>query len=245
MNDKPALVLLHGHGVGPSIWDSLQAAFSPAYRILKPDFSTLTSHTSVEAYAEQLYSLLVASQVDRCVLIGHSMGGYVALALAASHPERVAGLVLFNSTAFADPNTDEQRAKRDAAQTQLQTEGSAAFIEKAVTSMFSKPDQQKKADLVRATVERYKTLPTEALLAGLQAIRARPDRSELLIDAPYPVLILEGRHDMAVPIERSQELNDKLPNAQLVILENSGHLGMLEEPEAAETALKQFLMDNV
>lgn len=242
MNDKPTLVLLHGHGVGPQIWDSLQDALSPDYRILKPDFSAMTSHTSVEGYAEQLHSMLAASQIDRCVLIGHSMGGYVALALAASHPELVAGLVLFNSTAFADPDTDEQRAKRDAAKTQLQTEGAAAFVEKAVTSMFSKPDQQKKADLVRQTVDRYKTLPAEALLAGLQAIRTRPDRSAMLVDAPYPVLILAGRHDMAVPIERSQELAKKVPNAQLVILENSGHLGMLEEPDAAETALKQFLM---
>lgn len=245
MSNKPTLVLLHGHGVGPQIWDSLQEELEAEYQVLKPDLSTMTSHTSVEAYAEHLYSRLAAPAIGRIVLIGHSMGGYVALALAASHPERIAGLVLVNSTAFADPDTDEQRAKRDAAKAQLQTEGSAAFVEKAVTGMFAEANQQEKAGLVRQTIDRYKTLPVEALLAGLQAIRSRPDRSALLADAPYPVLVLAGRHDKAVPIKRSQELSDELPNAQLVVLENSGHLAMLEEPEAVATAVKQFLNNEV
>lgn len=245
MNSKPALVFLHGHGVGPQIWDSLQAALGDEYQIIKPDFSTLTNHTTVEAYAEQLYSMLVSTQITRCVLIGHSMGGYIALALAAAHPNLVAGLILFNSTAFADPDTDEQRAKRQAAQEQLKTEGGAAFVEKAVTTMFSMPNQQRKPDLVRQTVDRYESLPTEALLAGLEAIRSRPDRSAMLASAPYPVLIVAGHHDLAIPFERTQELKAKLPNATMVVLESSGHAGMLEEPEKAQEALKQFLMYSV
>lgn len=244
MTDKPTLVLLHGHGVSPLIWDDLYAALSDTYSIMRPDFSRMTSHTTVEAYAEDLYSMLATSQISRCVLIGHSMGGYVALALAAAHPDLVAALVLFNSTAFADPDTDEQREKRQTAQEMLQTEGSEPFVTKSIASMFSTPNQQKKADLVQHLIDDHKTLPAEALLAGLQAIRTRPDRSDRLVDAPFPVLIIAGRHDDAIPYERTQALKAKLPGAQLVTLENSGHLGMIEEPTASIEAVKQFVRMN-
>lgn len=244
MNNKPTLVLLHGHGVSPLIWDGLYAALSGEYTLMRPDFSRMTTHTTVEAYAEELYSMLAASQISRCVLIGHSMGGYIALALAAAHPDVIAGLILFNSTAFADPDTDEQREKRQTAQEMLQAEGSDPFVTKSVASMFSIPNQQKKADLVERTIEAHKTLPAEALLAGLQAIRTRPDRSDLLVDAPFPVLIIAGRHDSAIPYERTQDLKAKLPNAQLVTLESSGHLGMLEEPEASTEAVRRFIVMN-
>lgn len=241
MNEKPTLVLLHGHGLSPLIWDGLSAALSGDYTIMRPDFSRMTRHTTVEAYAEELFSMLAASQITRCVLIGHSMGGYVALALAAAHPDMVAGLVLFNSTAFADPDTDEQREKRRTAQEILETDGSEPFVTKSVASMFSTPNQQKRADLVQQVIEAHKTLPAEALLTGLQAIRTRPDRSDLLVNASFPVLILAGRHDSAIPYEQSQALKSKLPHAQLVMLESSGHLGMLEEPEAAVEAVREFL----
>ncbi|RYF63359.1 MAG: alpha/beta fold hydrolase, partial [Cytophagaceae bacterium] len=104
MINRPTLVFLHGHPVSPVIWDFLSSALSDDYAIVKPDFSRLTQHTSVDAYADELHGQLASSEMGACVLIGHSMGGYIALAAAEKYPDRVKGIVLFNSTAFADPD---------------------------------------------------------------------------------------------------------------------------------------------
>lgn len=241
MNKRPTLVLLHGHPLSPVIWDFLSTSLDDDYAIIKPDLSRLTDHTSIEAYADELHGQLSSSERGPCVLIGHSMGGYIALAVAEKYPDRVKGMVLFNSTAFADADTDEQRQKRQDAQTLLETAGGQAFVEKSVPAMFSETHRESLASEVAQLIEAHKSLPTEAMLAGLQAIRTRPDRSAMLQNAQFPVLIIAGREDKTIPFERSEELKQKLPNAQFVVLEQSAHLGMVEEPEASLLALKPFL----
>lgn len=241
MIKRPTLVFLHGHPVGPTIWDFVASSLTDDYAVVKPDLSRLTDHTTIDAYAEELRSQLSSSEKGACVLIGHSMGGYIALALAEKDPERVKGIVLFNSTAFADPDTDEQRQKRQEAQIMLETEGGHVFVEKTIPTMFSDEHRQSLADTIRQLVDAHKHLPTEAMLAGLQAIRTRPDRLAVLKKADFPVLIIAGREDRAIPFERSEELKGQLPNAQFVVLEQSGHLGMIEEPEQSLLAIKPFL----
>ncbi len=241
MIKRPTIVLLHGHPVSPVIWDFLTSSLEDEYAVIKPDFSRLTNHTSVEAYADELQGQLSSSEMGACVLIGHSMGGYIALALADKHPERVKGIVLFHSTAFADPDTDEQRQKRQDAQTMLETAGGHAFVEKTIPGLFSDEHRQSLASTVQQLVDAHKDLPTEAMLAGLQAIRTRPDRSGMLQNADFPILVIAGRHDKAIPFERSEELKQKLPNAEFVVLEHAAHLGMVEEPEASLLAIKPFL----
>ena len=241
MIKRPTLVLLHGHPLSPVIWDFLSSSLDGDYALVKPDFSQLTNYQDIDAYAEELYGQLSSSEMGPCVLIGHSMGGYIALAMAEKHPDRVKGMVLFNSTAFADPDTDQQRQKRQDAQTMLETAGAQAFVEKTMPGMFSEAHRQSLAREMEQLIGAHKNLPTEAVLAGLQAIRTRPDRSGILQNADFPILIIAGREDKAIPIERSEELRQKLPNAEFVVLEQSGHLGMVEEPEASLLALKPFL----
>ena len=241
MNKRPTLVLLHGHPLSPVIWDFLSTSLDDDYAIIKPDLSQLTSCTSIDAYADELLSQLSSSDQGPCVLIGHSMGGYIALAVAEKDPDRVRGMVLFHSTAFADADTDEQREKRQHAQNLLETEGGQAFVEKSVPAMFSETHRESLATEVTQLIDAHKSLPTEAMLAGLQAIRTRPDRSGALQNAGFPILIIAGREDKAIPFERSEELKQQLPNAQFAVLDQSAHLGMVEEPEASLLALKPFL----
>ncbi|MBO0936149.1 alpha/beta hydrolase [Fibrella sp. HMF5335] len=238
MEQRPTLIFLHGHGVDPSIWDFLVPALDHDYAIQRPDLSRITEHTTIDAYAEAVHAMLSSSKIDQCILIGHSLGGYIALAFAKKHPELVRGLVLFHSTAFADADTDEQRKKRQDAQDMLEQQGAQPFVEKAVRAMFT-PDHR---DSMAGTyVDHNKTLPVDALLAGLQAIRSRQDQTPVLANATYPVLIIAGKQDEVLPISRSEELHKALPKADYVVLDNSAHLGMVEEPEASLRALQQFL----
>lgn len=241
MRKRPTLVFLHGHPLSPVIWDFLASALSDDFAISKPDFSRLTDHTRIDAYADELQGQLSSSEMGACVLIGHSMGGYIALAAAEKYPDRVKGVVLVNSTAFADPDTEQQRQKREEAKQRLETEGGHVFVEKAIPAMFSEQHRQVLADTIQQLVDAHKNLPEAAMLAGLQAIRTRPDRSDFLRDADLPVLIIAGREDKAIPFERSEELKQKLPNAEFVVLDQSGHLGMIEEPEQVLLAIRPFL----
>ncbi|MEZ0541201.1 alpha/beta fold hydrolase [Fibrella arboris] len=241
MNKRPTLVFLHGHPLSPMIWDFLASALADDYAIVKPDFSRLTEHDTVEAYADELHSQLSSSDMGPCVLIGHSMGGYIALATAEKYPDRVKGIVLFNSTAYADADTDQQRQKREEAKKTLETEQGHVFVEKSIPAMFADEHREPLRDTIQQVVDAHKNLPNKAMLSGLQAIRTRPDRTAMLQKATFPVLIIAGRHDKAIPIDRSEALHQQLPTAMYVVLAHSGHLGMMEEPEQSLLTIKPFL----
>src|SRR5690606_7287734 len=95
---RKTLVLLHGHAVDDSIWDEVYTELSEDYTIIKPNFSPLTSCLTIEDYADELFRLLDSAAIQNITLIGHSMGGYIALAFAEKYPEMVEGLGLFHST---------------------------------------------------------------------------------------------------------------------------------------------------
>jgi pimeloyl-ACP methyl ester carboxylesterase len=164
MSDKPVIVLIHGHGVDASIWNAVYDDLATDYRLVKPDISEQSSHETIEAYAESLFSLLQAAQIQSCVLIGHSMGGYIVLALAEQHPELVSGLVLLNSTAFADDEAKKQA--RQKAIESLQEKGSAPFIGQTVPKMFGKTFSESHPQEVKQYVERFSELQSAALIAG-------------------------------------------------------------------------------
>lgn len=241
MDKAKTIVLIHGHGVDSSIWNDLYTVLTADYQVVKPDFSSQTNHGSIEAYAEELYSMLLSGQIDKATLIGHSMGGYIALAFAERYPDMVNGLVLFHSTVFADD--EERKAKRKVAIQQLEEQGSSAFIEESVPKMVSDATKTKHADLVQQRVQIGNQLPAEALAMGVRAIASRPDRSQVLRDAPFPVLIIAGKEDKLIPFEKSEPmanlLNDK---GRFIAMEGVGHLGMLENPEEATRLIREFLV---
>lgn len=239
MPEPASLVLIHGHGVDASIWEGVYAGLAESRVVLKPDFAQLSSHTTIEGYAEDLHTRLEAAQVNKVVLVGHSMGGYIALAFAEKYPEKMRGLVLFHSTAFADD--EAKKEQRLQVIKKLDAEGSRAFLETAITGMFAPENRTKMGTTIKQLIDRYSRLPKEALHAGIQAIRSRPDRTEVLRRATYPVMIVAGRQDQVVPFEKSQQLMDMAPTTQGIVLEQAGHLGMIEQPDQALEALKAFL----
>ncbi|WP_421829517.1 alpha/beta fold hydrolase [Larkinella sp.] len=239
MSEKPVIVLIHGHGVDAAIWNAVYDGLNTHYRIIKPDFSEQTRHESMAAYAEDLFSLLQSSEIESCVLVGHSMGGYIALAFAEQHPGLVSGLVLLNSTAFADDEAKKE-ARQKAVET-MQANGSAPFIAQTVPKMFGETFRKNHTDVVQQSVQQYSVLPADALIAGVRAMASRPDRTAVLKAAAFPVLIMAGQQDQIVPIEKSRELFTAIPNAKTVVLENAGHLGMVESPDDVIAAIRDFM----
>jgi pimeloyl-ACP methyl ester carboxylesterase len=239
MRDQFTIVLIHGHGVDASIWEGVYAGLVSDGTVIRPDFSRLTDLTTIEGYADDLYDRLQQEGIRNVVLIGHSMGGYMALAFAERHPEMVRGLCLFHSTAFADDET--KKIQRQQVINNLSLTGSRPFLETAITNMFAPDNRDRMDGLKQELIDRFSSLPPDALQAGIRAIMSRPDRTMVVQSAPFPVLILAGRHDQLVPMEKSQALADAAPAADLVVLESSGHLGMIEQPEQALQALNTFM----
>lgn len=234
--NKSVLVLIHGHGVDASIWDGIYAVLASDAPVIRPDFSRLTSHTTIEAYAEELFAQVQSAQVDKVVLAGHSMGGYVALAFADQHPEMIKGLVLFHSTAIADD--ENRRVVRRQAIEGLVKEGTVPFIQKQMPKMVSSSYASEKTQVL---IDRFSGLPADALIAGMTAMLNRPDRTHVLRNAQFPVLVILGRDDQVIPYEKAVQMADLSPQVSVTSIEQAGHLGMIEQPAAAINALQSFL----
>lgn len=236
MDDTKTLILLHGHGVDAAIWDDIYTELVTDYPVLKPDFAHLTNLDTIDGYADELYARLEAEQAENVVLVGHSMGGYMALAFAERYPERVQGLILYHSTATAD--TEERREQRRKTIDELRMQGSAPFIEKQLPKMVAttySPDE------TRALVARYVNLPTDGLIAGLKAIASRPDRTNILQTVNFPILLVLGRDDQLIPYEKTAQLANLSDKISVVTIENAGHLSMIEQPEASVQAILEFV----
>lgn len=236
MSQPLFICLIHGHGVDASIWEGIYADLALDATVLKPDFSRLTSHTTVEAYAEELYAQLQSAKIEKVVLVGHSMGGYIALAFADQHPEIVKGLVLFHSTATADD--ESRREVRRQAIEGLKNEGTIPFIQKQMPKMVASSYPPEKT---RALIDRFLGIPVGALIAGMTAMANRPDRTNILRNARFPVLLILGRDDQVIPFEKTAKLADLSPTISVAPIEQAGHLGMVEQPEASVNVLKSFI----
>jgi len=236
MPDSLSLVLIHGHGVDASIWNNIHPELSADIRVIKPNFAQSTSHTTIEAYAEELNAQLQSADLTEVVLVGHSMGGYLALAYAERYPEQVRGLVLYHSTAYADDA--DRKIQRQQLINTMKAQGGAQFIEKQIPKMVS-PDYP--AEKTQALVARFRDLPTEALIAGMKAIAGRPDRTSVLRNARFPVLLVLGKQDQLIPLEKTQALANLSAEINVSIIDNAGHLSMVEQPETSVQVLRHFL----
>ena len=238
MNEQFLIALIHGHGVDATIWSGIDAGLSAEAPVVAPDFARVATHTSIDEYAELLHKQLSAEtgDADRVVLVGHSMGGYIALAFAEKHPDKVAGLVLFHSTAYADD--DARKAQRQAIIDSLNTDGAAPFIEETLPKMVAPSFP---ADKLQPYIDRYKTLPADALAAGMTAMMHRPDRTHVLRNAQFPVLIVLGEDDQITSFDKTVEQSDLSHQISVAPIERAGHLSMMEQPETALGVLRVFL----
>lgn len=232
------LVLIHGHGVDASIWEDIKPLLQE-YQVLTPDFSTETKFKSIEEYADGLQAWLEEIGIKKCVLIGHSMGGYLTLAFAEKYPQLLQGFGLFHSTAYADDEAKTEQRKKTL--TFMKTHGAAAFIRQSGPNMYAEAYAKNHPEVIKNHVEKYAQLPTEAVIAGFKAIMTRPDRTAILRDSNLPVLFVFGEEDKLISFEKNIELSKLSPNTHTLVLKEAGHMGMVEDPKASAEAIREFM----
>jgi pimeloyl-ACP methyl ester carboxylesterase len=174
-----------------------------------------------------------------CTVIGHSMGGYIALALAENYWNHVNAFGLFHSTAFAD--SEEKKAVRKKGIEFIKQHGAFEFLKTTTPNLFSPETKTENPELIIDFIKPLSQFSPEVLIAYYEAMMQRPDRVSLLENKSCPVLFIAGKYDAAIP------LNDVLKQCHLPeksyfhILKKSGHMGMMEEPLNANRILEEFL----
>lgn len=239
------VVLLHGYLESMLVWDDFVPLLYKRVRVVTLD---LPGHGisevrgechSMEYLADVVRDALRALGIARCTLVGHSMGGYVALAFCERHPEMLDGLVLFSSTPNAD--TEEKRGNRRR-EIELVRAGKKELLARvAPAAGFAADNRQRMADAIEELAEQVHLTEDEGIVALLNGMIARPDRNEMLRRSPVRQLFVFGRRDEYIPAAVAEQLIAAHPQAQAVWLADSGHMGFLEEPQASAEALLRFM----
>lgn len=242
----PPLVLLHAFPYDRAMWRPQCEALSGGHRILAFDLPGLgetplpaggwTVDEAADAVVETLDGLGLAEPVT---LGGLSMGGYVALAFARRHPQRLRGLILADTR--AEPDSPEAKAGRAKTIELVKAEGAAAVFEDAMPKQLSEHTRSQRPDVVAEARRIAGRQSVEGITAALAALRDRPDARPGLAAIGVPTLVLVGADDVVTPPAAAQVLADGIRGATLVTLPTAGHLSNLETPDVFTAAVREFL----
>lgn len=232
------MVLLHGFPLDHHLWDEVIPLLEDQFDLILPDLrgfggsSTVDSFYSMEDYASDVAALLDHLDIQKAAIVGHSMGGYVALAFARLYPERVRGLGLVSSQVLADPPDRKEGRYKSAAE--VADKGIASVVE-AMTPKFTSDTRLQ--EYARKSMEGQSPA---AYIGALKAMAERLDSTPLLASIGFPVVIVHGDADNLVPIDRAREVKSAVPNAHLVEVSGAGHIPMMEDAEKTAQALKHL-----
>lgn len=239
------LLFVHGFPLNRSMWDQQVEALSPRYRILTLD---LRGHGesdaplwrySVEEFADDVAALLDHLKLQQVVLVGLSMGGYVALACTRRFHHRLHGLILTDTRAQAD-TVEGRKGRFQLAQT-AQTKGPAAVAEVMLPKLLAPETLQSNPPLVQRIRSMIESMPLSGIAGDLMAMADRPDSVSLLPSITCPTLVIVGEQDQATPVTDARLIAGGIPNARLSIIPKAGHLPNIEQPEEFNRVLEEFL----
>ncbi len=240
----PALVLIHGFGEDGAIWRHQAAELAEHYYLIIPDIpgsglsAAIEGSPSIEDFAETVKAIIQYENIIHCTMLGHSMGGYIALAYAEKYPADLNGLGLVHSSAFAD--SDEKKMARTKSIEFIRANGAYSFLKTSIPGLFSSTFAGSHPSVIAALVEKSAGFSAAAVTGYYNAMINRPDRSVLLASFEKPVLLIAGIYDNAVPFEQSLKQFHLPGQAHIHILRHSAHMGMLEEITATSKAIMDF-----
>jgi pimeloyl-ACP methyl ester carboxylesterase len=242
----PPLVLLHAFPLAREMWRSQLTALSAGHRVIAPDLfgfgesPLLGGGWTVDSAADALATFLEEISVGpRIVLGGLSMGGYVALAFARRHPDRLAGLILADTKADAD--TSEGKKGRDEMIAFAQTNPAAAVVEKMLPKLLGDTTRSQRPAVVDEVKRIGAAQSAEGIVAALAALRDRPDATPGLNSVRVPTLVLVGAEDAVTPLADARKLADTIRGATLEVIPAAGHLANLETPTMFNETVRAFL----
>lgn len=240
-----ALILIHGFCESKEMWKTFSEELSTNYTVYCPDLpgfgeSPLTQpHISMEEAAVLLQEWMEEKAIYNPIVIGHSLGGYVTLALAELMGSGIRAIGLFHSTAL--PDNEEKKQTRNKTIQFIKKHGVDKFVESFVPPLFSEQHRSEQADQIAELIQFGKKSSKNGMIAFTAAMRDRKDRFELWKTSQGHKLMIAGELDFAVKIEASRQHQPFATHYHELI--GTGHMGMFEEPERTLQMINEFLKD--
>ena len=245
------LVLLHAFPLQRRMWEAQAAslAASGAARVVTVDLrgfgesDVVPGPATMEQMAEDVRGLLDALGLEQVALCGLSMGGYVAFACMRSFSDRVHGLILADTRATAD--TEQGHANRETSARLAEEQGVVALFDRDVPKLFGSVTLHDRPDVVALGREVAAANLPEGVAAASRGMGLRPDSIELLPQIACPTLVIVGEQDALTPLADARMLFERIPNAQLEVITDAGHLSNLERPDVFTEHVARFLRETV
>lgn len=243
--ELPVIVLLHGYLESMDIWDDFSNLLIPAMRVIAID---LPGHGisevkgeihTMEFLADTVKAVLDELGIRKYFLTGHSMGGYAALEFLRKYPDKLSGFILFHST--PDPDTEEKKANRQR-EINIIDSGKKELLMSTAGNGFAADNRKKFADDIEDLKELIVLTDDEGIKALLRGMMERRDSNDVLKESDVPELLIFGRKDEYIPLETAEKIIAGHPQAKVMWLENSGHMGFIEEPQTAADAILGFCL---
>lgn len=240
-----AIVLLHGFLESKAIWEDFAEKLQHEFTVIAIDLpghggSSLIAEThSMQLMAETVKVVLDAEKIHSAVIVGHSMGGYVALQFSADYPEFIKGLVLFHSHAAADSEQTREDRRRTI---NIVKQNHAGFIRQFIPLLFDKKYVEKYAVEIQKLQEQAAAMSSEAVVAALSGMSRRSDHLDFLLLTEIPILFIIGKQDSRIPFQQVLAQAVIPSHSEILLLEDVGHIGFMESPTKTLQALRHFAL---
>ncbi|MCI3922803.1 alpha/beta hydrolase [Paenibacillus sp. TRM 82003] len=242
------VLLLHGFPLNPDMWSrQVNALEAEGYQVITPDLRIdgeagedgLPEPVTMEHMADAAIEALDAAEVERCVVVGFSMGGYVAFSLLEKAPERVSGLVLTDTRAEGD--SEEGKAGRRTLAANVIERGAQVAADAMLGKLFSPKTPEREPELVREVERMILAATPQAIASSALGMALRPDRTASLAAIAVPTLVVVGEDDAITPPDVARKMADAIPNAELAVVPEAGHLANMERADIFNRTLVDWL----
>jgi pimeloyl-ACP methyl ester carboxylesterase len=240
-----ALLLLHAFPLNRTMWDAQVQALAASHQVVRFDCRGFggsppgDSLLTMERIADDAAAVLDLLGISQAVVAGCSMGGYAALAFARRHPDRLRGLVLLDTR--AGPDSEEGKKNRAALAEKVRREGAGAAAEAFLSKLVGETTQKEHPEVVARLRGIILGNPPRGIVDALAGLAARADSGPALREIRVPTLIVCGAEDTLTPVAEAEALQRGIAGSRLVVIPRAGHLANLEQPEAVNQALSEFL----
>lgn len=240
------LVFIHGFPFDRSSWHPQYDYFKQFNRVVIYDIrgfgsslSDSDTQFSIDTFAKDLIAFLKALNIEKAIVCGLSMGGYVLMNALRLDPDRFAGIVLCDTQCGAD--SAEAKEKRSKTIAQIREKGVQDFADGFLKNAFHPQTFKDKPETVEAIRNVVVTTTQQSLVATIRALAERPSTCDVLSSVKVPALILCGAQDTVTPPEKSEEMHALIRNSRYHLIEGAGHLSNLEQPERFNQYLGEFI----
>jgi len=239
------IIFIHGFPFDHTLWNDVINEFKDEYFCISYDIRGFgesefnTGQYTMESYVEDLENIISELKLDKPIICGFSMGGYIALRINEKLKGKYKALILANTATNSD--NDEAKLKRASAISSIDAKGVEPFLDNFFSAAFSEDFSKKESQKIEEIKNKIMNFSPVGIKGGLLAMISRTDTTQSLKDIDIPVLLISGENDKIIPVDTMKQMANKIKNSTLVCLSNSGHVSMLEKPDAFNSAIRSFL----